>query len=380
MIGMNEETMKTDFAPVERASGREIRKDAKLLHAYPLIEEILDAVPGVVLILNEQRQIVFATKSILDLFNLPDRDSAYGLRPGELICCSHAALNKCGCGTTSFCSQCGAVNAILAGLEGETRVEECHILHAETGLALDFQAYATPIKILHRDLVVFALKDISHEKRKEALEHTLFHGVNKAVNSMEEVLEDLSDYLLTGHESILEHLNNLAASLKEEIAHYKAVVLAENGTLSVTSESISSLELLNELTEKFNTSGVDVYLSDKSVDIQFFTDKGLLAQVMSNLLKNAIEASDSDDDVVLGCEYYGKNVSFWVTNKQTIKPDIQLQIFNNSFSTKDKGRGLGTYSAKLIAEQYLNGMVSFTSTEEQGTTFKVNLPLISHDR
>ena len=48
----------------------------------------------------------------------------------------------------------------------------------------------------------------------------------------------------------------------------------------------------------------------------------------------------------------------------------QLQIFQRSFSSKGDGRGLGTYSVKLLTERYLGGSVAFDSTLEQGTTFR----------
>jgi sensor histidine kinase regulating citrate/malate metabolism len=52
-----------------------------------------------------------------------------------------------------------------------------------------------------------------------------------------------------------------------------------------------------------------------------------------------------------------------------------LQIFQRSFSTKGAGRGLGTYSIKLLGERYLHGTVSFASSAEQGTIFQISLPL-----
>jgi len=52
----------------------------------------------------------------------------------------------------------------------------------------------------------------------------------------------------------------------------------------------------------------------------------------------------------------------------------QLQIFRRSFSTKGIDRGMGTYSMKLLTE-YLQGEVSFTSSEENGTLFVARYPL-----
>jgi signal transduction histidine kinase len=55
-------------------------------------------------------------------------------------------------------------------------------------------------------------------------------------------------------------------------------------------------------------------------------------------------------------------------------PAVQLQVFNRSFSTKGPGRGLGTYSVKLLSEQYLGAEVDFTSESGHGTRFVVSLP------
>jgi sensor histidine kinase regulating citrate/malate metabolism len=52
---------------------------------------------------------------------------------------------------------------------------------------------------------------------------------------------------------------------------------------------------------------------------------------------------------------------------------VQLQIFKRSFSTKGKGRGLGTYSIKLLTENYLDGNAGFESREDIGTIFRVSL-------
>jgi len=55
--------------------------------------------------------------------------------------------------------------------------------------------------------------------------------------------------------------------------------------------------------------------------------------------------------------------------------NVQLQVFNRSFSTKGQGRGIGTYSIRLLVTRYLRGTVDFTSSKEQGTTFRARLPL-----
>jgi signal transduction histidine kinase len=53
--------------------------------------------------------------------------------------------------------------------------------------------------------------------------------------------------------------------------------------------------------------------------------------------------------------------------------EVQRQLFQRSFSTKGIGRGLGTYSIRLLTENYLKGKVSFISNETEGTVFSIEL-------
>jgi len=73
-----------------------------------------------------------------------------------------------------------------------------------------------------------------------------------------------------------------------------------------------------------------------------------------------------------------KNIKFWVHNPGVIPEDVQLQIFQRSFSTKSKDRGLGTYSMMLLTKRYLKGHLSFISSAEKGTIFRAYYPLSNY--
>ena len=108
----------------------------------------------------------------------------------------------------------------------------------------------------------------------------------------------------------------------------------------------------------------------------FNSDKTQVLRIIGNMLKNALEESSEGDTVKAGCDLTNDNqIRFWVWNSQYIPKRVQLQIFNRSFSTKGVGRGIGTYSMKLLGERYLKGKVDFTSETNDGTTFFLTLPL-----
>jgi sensor histidine kinase regulating citrate/malate metabolism len=92
------------------------------------------------------------------------------------------------------------------------------------------------------------------------------------------------------------------------------------------------------------------------------------------MLKNAVEATPEWGEVEIGSNYNNGEVDIWVKNKSFIKQEIQQQIFSRPVSTKGKNRGLGTYSMKLLTEQYLKGKISFETCEVNGTKFMIKLP------
>nr|WP_278336331.1 ATP-binding protein [Desulfonispora thiosulfatigenes] len=98
----------------------------------------------------------------------------------------------------------------------------------------------------------------------------------------------------------------------------------------------------------------------------------LVRRVLNNMVKNAVEASD-DEPVTIEVLSELNDIIFKVHNCQYISRDIQLQIFKRSFSTKEKGQGIGTYSMKLLGEKYLAGEVSFSTEKRLGTTFTFRL-------
>jgi signal transduction histidine kinase len=106
-----------------------------------------------------------------------------------------------------------------------------------------------------------------------------------------------------------------------------------------------------------------------------YTDPVLLNRVLGNLIKNALEASPLGTIVTVRSTCSSVGYVFRIHNPTVMEDAVQSQLFQRSFSTKQgKGRGLGTYSVKLLTERYLRGQVAFDSVEQIGTTFYVTLP------
>ena len=82
----------TRFAPAERASPEDLGRQAEAVRDQALLLEVLSTVPDLVLVLNAQREVVFANHALAEFAGLTEEE-AFGLRPGELMGCVHAENN-----------------------------------------------------------------------------------------------------------------------------------------------------------------------------------------------------------------------------------------------------------------------------------------------
>ncbi|HEX9079945.1 MAG TPA: ATP-binding protein, partial [Desulfuromonadaceae bacterium] len=112
-------------------------------------------------------------------------------------------------------------------------------------------------------------------------------------------------------------------------------------------------------------------------DYAIFSDASVVRRIIGNMTINALEATQPGETVTLSARSDGQRVVIEVHNPGVIPPDVQLRLFNRSFSTKEAaGRGIGTYSMKLFGERYLKGQVSFRSNRDEGTVFSFSLPIV----
>jgi K+-sensing histidine kinase KdpD len=372
------EVLETKFAPAERASEARVRDLYRLLTSIPLLEKVMGSVPDILVFLNENRQIVLANDAAFRFLGVEPTLEVLGNRPGEAFGCAHAAETEAGCGTTEFCQTCGAVQAILAAQGGESDVKECRMAIKDSWDALDLKVSTAPFDYEGERFTICALQDISHEKRRRALERTFFHDVLNTVGGLRGFAELLLESEPEEVPEVASSVSKISAQLIEEIETQRSLLAAESDELSVNPQELKTKEVLEELAVVYRrhevAKGKSITIAADSESLAFRSDYALLLRVLGNMLKNALEATAAQENVTLGARRDADQVEFWVNNPAFMPRDVQLQVFKRSFSTKGSGRGIGTYSMRLLASRYLRGTVDFSSSEAQGTTFRLRLP------
>lgn len=376
--------MPTFFAADGRDATEDLARKRAILQNSEVFQALIQSVPLPVMVLNDKRQVVAANEPLLNLAGRLEQ-GIVGKRPGEVIGCARWKEGPDGCGTSRYCLTCGAVEAILASQGCDDRVtRECRIVcESETGpAAMDLRVTARGIELEGERFSVCSVEDVSDRKRLAVLTRMFFHDVLNTAGCIQGYM-----YLLArggdGGSNYTERLSDLIAQLVEEIESQRDLTYAESGDLAVQPEAVHTGALLMDLRTLYAghsvAQGRQIALGD-IWDGPLVTEGRLLARVLGNMVKNALEATPVGGTVSLDCLPRQEEVVFRVRNPGVIPENVQLQIFQRSFSTKaPAGRGIGTYSMKLLGERYLRGRVDFVSREPEGTVFSLAIPRL-YDR
>ncbi len=369
----------TKFAAAEREVQETIGDQNKIVNGEPFIVTMADAFPDGFVVLNEHRQIIFANNVMLEMLGVDTPQDALGKRLGEALNCVNALTEPGGCGTADECRYCGAMQTILAGQAGHApQPNECRIMR-EDDSALDLRVMATRTRVQDENLLLFSVQDIEDEKRRRAMERIFFHDVLNTANA----LLMLSDIVSGGSPEMIQQfsgdLTSITHQLVDEIKAQQMLAAAENNELSVSFQPITVSTALDRIKSQYQHHEISrdktLVTHMNGLDAKVFvTDLTLVSRVLGNLVKNALEASEAGDTVTISVEETEYDVLFHVHNPAVMPKHVRAQLFQRSFSTKGKDRGLGTYSVKLLMERYLDGCVSFTSEPGAGTCFTVRLP------
>jgi len=335
----------------------------------------VESISQMVLILNKHQQIVYANKSYRDFFN-SEVEFLIGLRPGDTFKCHNAVFSKYGCGTTKFCKSCGAANAIIEAGLGNRSTKECKIQTPQNE-TIDLRVTASPLNFEGEELTLFSIIDISHEKKRRSLERVFIHDILNiagGISGLSAILKELEDP--KEMREIAETIEGAAQNLIAEIQTQREIGSAERGDLTLHYTEVQTTDVLNELKKLYTNHDIN---KGKPITVNsreshcILTDRTLLKRILGNMIKNAVEAIQPNDEITIGCIGLENKVRFHVHNKSVIPEEIKPELFKRFYSTKQVGRGIGTYSMKLFGEKYMKGKVWFKSSPEKGTTFYIEL-------
>ncbi len=177
-------------------------------------------------------------------------------------------------------------------------------------------------------------------------------------------------------------------NIKEKLAEYSQTLIQQIDVMSSIASAFSDFaKMPTQKREKIEVISVvklalDIFNEDfitylpKQKELFANLDKTQLIRIVTNLVKNASQASEKEENPIIEVKVSSEKNSVKISvsdNGKGIAEEVKDLIFEPKFTTKSSGMGLGLPMIKNIIEAY-DGRISFTSEEGKGTVFTVILP------
>ncbi|MBL7810989.1 MAG: HAMP domain-containing histidine kinase [Bacteroidetes bacterium] len=211
-------------------------------------------------------------------------------------------------------------------------------------------------------------KQVAHEIKnpltpmKLSLQHLQF-AIQRKDENLEEKFRKTSELLINQIDSLSKMAEEFSAFAKMPDARPEPVIVND---------------VLEQVVTLFGRdASLKVDYSPPASRIEVEADPHHLGRIFTNILKNAAQAIPPDRQgqvkVDTTCDSR-RIVIYFRDNGKGIPAELRDKIFSPNFSTKNSGMGLGLAISRKMAEQF-GGTIDFTSTEGEGATFFVTLPV-----
>ena len=208
------------------------------------------------------------------------------------------------------------------------------------------------------------------------------HEIKNPLTPMKLSIQYLQKAIDNNSSNVKEMTANVARTLIEQIDHLSKIAsdfsqFANIG--NIKNEVFDLHDVIASITSLYEaTEGLNFTWSRVHQRIMVMMDRTQINRLFTNLLQNAIEASHGREEKLITIEEQLEDDYILISisdNGEGIPESTQEKIFMPNFTTKSSGTGLGLAMSKAIVEQ-AKGSIWFETTEYEGTTFFIRLPIL----
>ncbi|WP_186578322.1 ATP-binding protein [Aquibacillus kalidii] len=247
--------------------------------------------------------------------------------------------------------------------------------------------------------VVAVIRDMTEERQMDKLREDFIANVSHELRTPISLLQGYSEAIVDDIAESKEEKNELAQIINDESLRIGRLVnelldLArmKAGHIQLNKEKIEIEPFLERIVKKFNgpASEKDIHLDLKMNDpnTYFIADPDRIEQVLTNLIDNALNHTQSNGTVMINQESFDTYVQIYITDNGSGISQEDLAFVFERFYKADKSRkrtkgkkgtGLGLAIAKNIVEAH-DGVISVQSKLGEGTSFTFQIPINSENK
>jgi signal transduction histidine kinase len=222
------------------------------------------------------------------------------------------------------------------------------------------------------------------EAQRRVLMADVAHELRTPLANIQGYVEAIRDGVVDADEATIDTLHRQVLHLAHLIEDLRLLALAEAGALPLDPQPASLVDVARTSAEAFrpraDAKQIALTFTGPNAIPTTSIDKERIAQVMGNLLENAIRHTPELGTVSVTVGTTGSRVHVSIADTGPGIPDSEVYRIFDRFHRLDPSRaratggaGLGLTIAKQLVEAH-GGSITVSSTEGQGSTFTFELP------
>ena len=255
------------------------------------------------------------------------------------------------------------------------RNEKIILEKASSEIEILVDAYNNMIDELEESAAKLAQSEREQAWREMAKQ--VAHEIKNPLTPMRLTVQSFQRKFDPKDKDVIEKLNEYSETLVQQIDVMSSIASAFSDFAKMPSQKKEKIDVIHVV--KF---ALDIFTESyikyipKEKQLYAILDKTQLIRIVTNLVKNAIQATHTEENPSIEVKVENKENTIIISvkdNGKGISEEVKNLIFEPKFTTKTSGMGLGLPMIKNIIEAY-NGSISFTSKIGIGTAFTVILP------
>ncbi len=266
---------------------------------------------------------------------------------------------------------------------------------------LQLAIYATEFKVANRNIRLASIKDIQSELEENEMEswqkliRVLTHEIMNSITPIASITQSLNTIIrdvrqkysksndddgrgeaVEEIEMAVDTIHKRSVGLLHFVESYRDLTRIPSPKYSIFSVRVLFDNLKGLMKEEFCNHNIECISGVDPENLELSADEQLIEQVMINLIKNAIQATQKTKNPRIELKAFldlqGRIIIQLIDNGQGILPEVMDKIFVPFFSTKPKGSGIGLSLSRQILRLH-GGTLTARSVPDVETVFTLKV-------
>jgi two-component system, NtrC family, nitrogen regulation sensor histidine kinase NtrY len=220
------------------------------------------------------------------------------------------------------------------------------------------------------------LAELEREAAWKEMAKQVAHEIKNPLTPMKLSIQQLIAAFRDKNKKFDEIFEKVSLTILNQIESLSSIASEFSRFAKMPSYKIEEVDLSNvssDVINLFTDEAVDIQLKISVEPPRVSADNSQVRRLLINLIRNAIQAGASEIKLIISRDINFCNM-FITDNGKGIPLEIKDKIFDQNFTTKISGMGLGLKLAKRFLDG-IGGSIELVENNKLKTTFKVSFPI-----